>query len=217
MKANPFSARAFASAMGLFAGLVMTAAHAQTFSFEGYGNPQRPFPGYVGPFQLGPVKISGSGEVRETDGVLLKGGSITHSDDLRDTRYPTHRTTWEVVKGLGTIRTSANTAMGLQVRVVSANYPDICPVGTLGVVSIADNKTQRHPNGQSGDGIVTEFTGSACRTHVHGMNNKDETWTDPPRSGPPSGGMWAIVTIGAAGPNQCSNCPGPCILGVCQR
>jgi hypothetical protein len=176
------------------------------FSFSGYGNPQRPFPGYVGPFQLGPVHISGSGEIRAKDGALLSGGRITHSDNLLDRRYPTHGTTWQVVKGLGVQRAGATTVLRLQVRVFSSNYLNICPVGTLGIIELIDDNS-RLTNGYPRDGIRTEVPnpsslapdgGLACRTHSHGMNNTDVSWTDPPRGGPPSGGIWAIVEIGGA-------------------
>lgn len=174
------------------------------FSFSGYGNPQRPFPGYVGPFQLGQVHISGSGELRATDGALLSGGRITHSDSLRDRRYPSHSTTWQVIKGVGIQQAGTVTVLRLQVQVVSSNYPNICPVGTLGIIELIDDNN-RLTNGYTRDGIRTEMPnpsslaadgGAACRTHNHGMNNTDVSWTDPPRGGAPAGGMWAIVEIG---------------------
>jgi hypothetical protein len=177
------------------------------FSFRGYGNPQRPFPGYVGPFQLGPVSISGSGELRGSDGALLSGGLIIHSDDLRDRRYPTHRTTWQVVKGLNVQNAGGRTVLRLQVQVVGSNYANICPVGTLGVIDLIDDN-RRLANGHTADGIRTEMPnppslapdgGAACRTHTHGMNNENYSWTDPPSGGPPSGGIWAIVEISGTG------------------
>jgi PAN domain-containing protein len=173
------------------------------FSFSGYGNPQRPFPGYVGEFQFGPVSISGSGEIREADGAVLSGGLINHTDNLRDNRYPNHTTTWQVVRSLGVQRAGVRTVVQLQVRVVSSNYPDICPVGTLGVLTLIDDKT-RLANGQTSDGIATEMPnppsiapdqGAACRSHNHGMNNTTVNWTDPPVGGPPSGGNWAVVNL----------------------
>jgi hypothetical protein len=225
MKANSVVAHFVAAALaaGLFATLAVPNSWAQTFSFEGYGNPQRPFPGYVGEFQLGPVKISGSGEIRETDGTLLKGGVITHTDDLKDKRYPNHKTTWQVVKGL-THRDGDSVALGLEVRVVSSNYPDICPVGTLGAVLIADNGPKLLENGQKNHFILTEMPSPAskapnapCRTHNHGMNNLDNPATDPPKGGPPSGGVWAIVNIGPPAAGVCTGCPQNCAMGKCKR
>lgn len=175
------------------------------FTLSGYGNPQRPFPGYVGPFQLGPVRISGSGEIRESDGAVLSGGLINHTDDLRMDQYPNHVTTWQVVRGLGVQRAGARTVVRLQVRVVTSNYPNICPVGTLGVLTLIDDKT-RLGNGQTSDSIGTEMPnppslapdqGAACRTHNHGMSNTTVDWTDPPAGGPPSGGNWAVVNLTA--------------------
>ena len=188
------------------------------FSFSGYGNPQRPFPGYVGPFQLGPVSISGSGEIRASDGALLSGGRIGHSDNLRDRNYPNHSTTWQVIRGLGVQRAGGRTTLRLQVQVVSSNYTRICPVGTLGIIDLIDDN-RRLPNGQTNDGILTQTPnpssvapsgGAACGTHTHGMNNTDVSWTDPPRGGP-SGGMWANVEIsggGSSGARGCSDLTG---------
>jgi hypothetical protein len=225
MKANTIIGHIFAAvvASGLLTALGLTAARAQTFSFEGYGNPQRPFPGYVGEFQLGPVKISGSGELRETDGTLIKGGVITHTDDLKDKRYPNHKTTFQVVKG-GTLRNGPSATMFFEVQVVTSNYPDICPVGTKGTfVIIDDQKTKTMPNGHKAHGIVTEMPtpmskapNAPCRTHNHGMTNEDVTWTDPPKGGPPSGGMWAIVNIGPPAPGLCSGCSKFCMKGKCE-
>jgi hypothetical protein len=175
------------------------------FTLSGYSNPQRPFPGYVGPFQLGPVRISGSGEIRESDGAVLSGGLINHTDNLRMDQYPNHVTTWQVVRGLGVQRAGARTVVRLQVRVVSSNYPNICPVGTLGVLTLIDDKT-RMGNGQTSDSIGTEMPnppslapdrGAACRTHNHGMSNTTVDWTDPPAGGPPAGGNWAVVNLTA--------------------
>lgn len=172
------------------------------FNFSAYGNPQRPFPGYVGPFQLGPVNISGSGELRESDGAVLSGGLINHTDNLRDERYPTHSTTWQVVRGLGVQRVGSRTELRLQVQVVASNYPEICPIGTLGVVTLIHDETPLG-NGQTNDQVGTQMPTppsiapdgrAACRTHVHGMSNATVGWTDPP-SGGPTGGMWAVVNI----------------------
>jgi hypothetical protein len=178
------------------------------FCFSAYGNPERPFPGYVGPFQLGPVRISGSGTIRVADGALLSGGQISHTDSLRDPRYPFHATTWQVVRGYGLQRTASGLILRLQVRVAASNHPDICPVGTYGVVTLVDDKS-RLPNGQTNDGVgmvapnppAMAVGGPACRTHVHGMNNSTVTWTDPPYGGA-GGGMWASVTIGSCRGSQ---------------
>lgn len=189
------------------------------FNFAGYGNPQRPFPGYAGPWQLGPVYVAGSGEIRASDGALLSGGRIAHTDSLRDRNYPNHSTTWQVIKGLGVQRTGVRTALRLQVQVVSSNYTRICPVGTLGIIDLIDDNS-RLANGQTNDGILTTMPnpasfapdgGLACRTHGHGMNNTDVAWTNPPRGGAPSGGMWANVEIsggGSSGGKGCSDLTG---------
>ncbi len=205
-----------ASAIWLMAMLLATlaalpaataAAGVITFNFSAYGNPERPFPGYVGPWQLGPVTISGSGQIRDTDGALLSGGVIKHSDNLKDPRYPNHSTTWQVVRMIGIQSTGARTVMTLQVRVVASNYPYICPLGTYGVVTLIADKSLM-ANGQTNDGVGTQMPnpfsrapdgGGACRTHTHGMNNTTTPWTDPPFGGLQGGvrgGMWAIVNIG---------------------
>lgn len=180
----------------------MTAPGEITFSFNGYANPQRPFPGYVGRFQLGPVRISGSGIVRASDGALLRGGAISHTDNLIAGTYRNHRTNWRVVRGLGVDSKDGVTELRLQIRVTSSNYTRICPVGTQGVLTlIDDNRTLS--NRQTRDGIRMEAPnpaatapdgGAACRTHVHGMNNENYSWTDP-RFGGPRGGIFAVVNI----------------------
>lgn len=173
-----------------------------TFTFNGYGNPQRPFPGYVGPWQLGPVRISGSGVVRASDGRLLRGGGISHSDNLRSGRYRNHRTNWRVVRGLGVDSKDGVTELRLLIQVTSSNYPRICPVGTQGVLTLTDDN-RRLSNRETRDGIRMEAPnpaatapdgGAACRTHVHGMNNQNYSWTDP-RFGGPRGGIFAVVNI----------------------
>jgi hypothetical protein len=148
------------------------------------------------------MSIAGSGEIRASDGALLSGGVITHTDDLRDTKYPTHRTTWQVIKGTLVIE-GPRTALWLDVRVVSSNYTYICPVGTLGQITLIDDN-RRLSNGQTNDGIKTDMPlpasyardgGLACRTHGHGVNNTDQSYVEPPYGGPPNGGMWAKVEI----------------------
>lgn len=183
------------------------------FNFSGYGNPQRPFPGYVGPFQLGPVWISGSGVLRTSDGKLVSGGRISHRENLRDRRYPRHRTTFRVISG--TITSSGEaTVLRLLVRVTGSNYRNICPIGTRGIIELTDNNS-RLGNGHTNDGIRTAMPnpfsrapdgGAACRTHVHGMNNTDVSWTNPPRGGPPSGGNRATVNITVDGTTPSGNC-----------
>ncbi len=170
------------------------------FSFSGYGNPQRPFPGYVGVFQLGPSRIEGSGEIDPNTGLLVNGGLIGHSDDLRDYRYPSHRTNWKVVKLLDFQSVGGVSSLKLGVQVTGSNIPAICPVGTYGVIDLVDDN-RLLSNRLSSDWIRTEMPnppaqnseGSlACGTHSHGMNNVDYSWTDPPRGGY---GIWANVTI----------------------
>ena len=171
------------------------------FTFSGYGNPQRPFPGYVGPFQLGPVRISGSGTVTKTAGT----GTARITASLRAGTHRNPRATLRIVRLLSA-RTlgGGGTELRIQVRVQSHNYPDICPAGTLGVLRLVDDDRQLK-NGQTADGIATSFPsptskapdgGLACRTHVHGFNNTDVTWSDPPRGGYPGGGNWARVNLG---------------------
>lgn len=173
-----------------------------SFSFSGYANPQRPFPGYVGRFQLGPVSISGSGVVRAADGKLLRGGYIYHSDDLLAGTYRRHRTNWRVLRGLGVDSKNGVAVLRLAVQVTSTNYSRICPAGTEGVLTLTDDNS-RMSNRQTRDGISTEMPnpyrgaadgGAACRTHVHGMNNVSYSWTDP-RYGGPGGGNRANVTL----------------------
>lgn len=173
-----------------------------SFTFSGYANPQRPFPGYVGTFQLGPVSISGSGVVRAADGKLLRGGAIYHTDDLLGGAYRRHRTNWRVLRGLGVDSKNGVAVLRLAVSVTSTNYSRICPAGTEGVITLTDNNS-RMTNGQTSDSIKTEMPnpyrraadgGAACRTHVHGMNNVSYSWTDP-RYGGPGGGNRANVTI----------------------
>ena len=173
------------------------------FCFSAYGDPERPFPGYVGPWQLGRVSIQGRGAVRSPDGALVSGGLISHTDALRDPRYPYHATTWQVVRALSLQRTGARTVLRLQVRVIGSNLADICPVGTSGAITLIDDKSPM-ANGQTNDGVGMEAPnplsrapdgGLACRTHTHGMNNSSVSWTDPPFGGR-GGGMWATVSIG---------------------
>ncbi len=172
------------------------------FTFSAYGNPQRPFPGYVGPFQLGPVRISGSGTVTKTTGT----GTARITANLRAGTHRNPRATLQIVRLLSA-RTlgGGGTELRIQVRIKSHNYPDMCPAGTLGVLRLADDNRQLK-NGQAADGVATSFPspsrkapdgGLACRTHVHGFNNTDVTWNDPPRGGYPGGGNWARVNIGA--------------------
>lgn len=174
-----------------------------SFSFNAYANPQRPFPGYQGVWQLGPVRISGSGVVRASDGKLLRGGYITHSDNTtRARRYKYHRTSWRVVRGLGVDKKSGVTVLRLLVRVTSSNYSRICPVGTRGVLRLTDDN-RRMSNRQTRDSVSTQMPnpfsraadgGAACRTHVHGFNNVSYSWTTP-RFGGPGGGNRANVSI----------------------
>ncbi|MCB1024256.1 MAG: hypothetical protein KDB79_07695 [Acidobacteria bacterium] len=182
--------------------IARTAPGEIAFSFSGYANPQRPFPGYQGSFQLGPVRISGDGVVRAKDGKLIKGGFISHSDDLLAGRNPRHRTNWQVVRGLGVTSKSGVTELRLLVKVTSTNQPSTCPVGTTGVVTLIDDN-RKMSNRQTRDSIKTEMPnpskiaadgGAACRTHVHGMNNVNHTWTDP-NFGGPGGGNRANVSI----------------------
>jgi len=170
------------------------------FNFDGYGNPQRPFPGYVGPFQLGPVRIQGSGEINRRTGAVISGGRIGHSDDLRDRRYPTHRTNWQVVRLLGFQSSGGVTTLRLGVQVVGSNYSAICPIGTYGIIELVDDN-RRLANRLTADSVRTEMPNPsamnaegtlACGTHTHGMNNADYSWTEPPQGGY---GIWANVTI----------------------
>ena len=182
-------------------------ARAVQFCFGAYGNPERPGPGYVGRWQLGPVTMTGSGVVRFPDGALLSGGRINHTDNLQDRRYPFHATTWQVVRALGLQQTGAGTVLRLQVRVTGSNHTDICPVGTYGLLTLIENKSLM-PNRQTRDGVGIETPnppsrasdgGLACRTHTHGMNNTDVNWTDPQFGGFVNGrpgGMWAYADIG---------------------
>lgn len=183
-------------------GFYKTAPGEIVFNFSGYGNPQRPFPGYQGRFQLGPVWISGGGVIRAKDGKLLRGGYISHRDDLLAGRSRNHRTKWRVVRGLGVDSENGVTVLKLLVRITTSNYPRICPVGTQGVLSLT-NDNSRMKNQQTRDSIQTQMPnpsstapdgGAACRTHTHGMNNVSYNWTDPPRGGP-RGGNRADVNI----------------------
>jgi hypothetical protein len=192
------------------------------FSFSGYANPQRPFPGYVGEWQLGPVNINGSGEFRRSDGELLSGGDITHTDNLRDRRYPNHSTTWKVIKMLDLKSAGGRTELWFQVQVTSSNYLTICPVGTFGVVQLVDDNRQLR-NGYAADAIVTQMPSPAsrasdgrpaCGTHVHGFNNVDYDYTDPPRGGA-NGGIWAIVEI--SGQQAASNVSGTWDMVCCSN
>ncbi|MGE3467455.1 MAG: hypothetical protein AB7J13_11035 [Pyrinomonadaceae bacterium] len=176
-----------------------------TFNFSGYGNPQRPFPGYVGPYQLGQATISGSGVVNRRSGALVRGGTITHADNLRGPRYPNHRTTWQVVRMIDLKSSGDVSILRLGVQVVSSNYTQICPVGTYGILELADDN-RLMANRQTRDSVRTEMPNPsssnaertlACGTHTHGMNNDNYTWTDPPFGGP-GGGIWANVEITAA-------------------
>jgi|SRR6185312_12488283 len=178
------------------------------FSFSAYGNPQRPGPGYVGPWQLGPVTLNGSGVLRLADGAILRGGVITHTDSLKDPHYPYHNTTWQVVRGW-IAQAGAQITLTLQVQVTSSNLPFICPVGTYGVITAVYDK-RRLPNGYAYDYVSMQAPnpastapsgGLACGTHNHGMNNTDIPNVDPPRGGA-GGGMWANVNIDVgANPN----------------
>lgn len=175
------------------------------FEFSVYGNPQRPFPGYVGPWQLGPVWLSGSGVVRLSDGALLSGGQLSHSDDLRDQRWPNHRTQWRVVRGEGYQDTDGRKVLRLRVQVSGSNYQQICPTGTYGIIDLVDDETPL-TNRYSNDSLSmtspnpASYVGGrlACGTHTHGFNNQDYSWTEPARGGA-GGGIWANVRIlGAA-------------------
>lgn len=195
----------------LFAGLAALPGVAQAqgnirFSFAGYANPQRPFPGYVGEWQLGPVSIQGSGEIRVSDGAVVKGGQISHGDNLRDRRYPNHSTSWQVVRMLDMKTSGGRTELSLQVQVTGSNLAIICPTGTYGVLQLV-NDNRRMGNGYFWDTIVTQMPNpysvapdglAACRTHVHGFNNVDYDYTDPRRGGA-NGGIWAIVEISGGG------------------
>ncbi len=173
-----------------------------SFNFYGYANPQRPFPGYVGPFQLGPVCIAGSGIVRASDGALISDGYIDHRDDLGVGRPTSHRTRWRVLRGLGVDSTDGVTVLRLAVQVVSSNYSQICPVYTEGVLTLTSDDRLLGPR-RTRDGINTMMPdpfrraadgGGACRTHVHGMNNENYSWTEP-RFGGSGGGIRANVNI----------------------
>jgi hypothetical protein len=175
-----------------------------TFSFSAYGNPQRPFPGYVGEFQLGPVRVSGSGWATAAGG----SGSISLSADLKDKKYPTHRATMSVVKLLAASSSGGVTVLEIQIRMAGHSYPFICPSGTLGILRLIDDDRELG-NGFNRDGVQTNFPnpsstapdgGLACRTHTHGMNNTDVSWTDPPKGGYPGGGLWARVNLGTSSP-----------------
>ncbi len=174
-------------------------AGAYKFSFSAYGNPQRPFPGYVGDFQLGPVRISGSGTASATSG---KGG-VSLSFTPKAGRYRAISTTWRIVRLLSATASGAGTQLRIQVRVASHSIPEICPAGTLGVLTLVEDATKL-ANGFPSHSVQTFFPsptsrapdgGLACRTHVHGMNNTDVSWSDPPRGGYPSGGNWARVDL----------------------
>ncbi|MEZ5727106.1 MAG: PAN domain-containing protein [Burkholderiaceae bacterium] len=177
-----------------------------SFDFSAYGNPQRPFPGYQGPWQLGPVTVRGAGVVRASDGALVGGGQVSISVDTpRGGQYTRHRVTAQVLRMTRIQNIGGGVEADLQVRVTSSRYGQICPVGTLGVVTLIANKA-RLPNGQTSDGLRTQFPSpfsrapdgqAACRTHVHGFNNVDVPYTDPPRGGPPSGGNRAVVNLSA--------------------
>lgn len=175
-----------------------------SFSFSGYANPQRPFPGYRGQWQLGPVRISGRGVLR-SNGTLASGGRIGHTDQLRDRNYPSHSTSWQITGGRLFTRSGA-TVLRLNFRVTSSNYRNICPVGTRGIIELVDDN-RRLSNRQTRDGIRTWMPnpysmapdrGAACRTHVHGFNNMSYSWTNPRRGGP-GGGMIANVSISGGG------------------
>ncbi len=184
----------------------LNAANAQnrdsvSFSFSAYGNPQRPFPGYVGPFQLGPVSIQGSGVINSRTGAVVSGGLISHSDDLRDQNWPNHRTQWRVVRGEGYQDAAGRRVLRLRIQVTGSNYLQICPTGTYGVIDLVDDETpiaNRHSNDSLSmtSPNPTRYVGTrlACGTHTHGFNNHDYSWTDPPRGGP-GGGIWADVRI----------------------
>lgn len=171
-------------------------------TFSGFGNPQRPFPGFVGAFQLGPVSIQGSVSINRRTGAVVRGGEISHSDDLKDPRFPNHRTMWRVVRAAGFSTAAGVSSVRLGVQVTSSNFPQICPVGTFGIIDLVDDE-RRMPNNQTGDAIRTETPNPqalnslgtpACGTHTHGMNNFDVSWTDP-KFGGPGGGMWANVQM----------------------
>ena len=160
------------------------------FSYSVYANTTGAFPGYVGEFQLGKTWLAGKGKLR-SNGTPLSS-NITDRDSLKD-RYSPHRVRAVVVRRLSLKQDGSATTLKLRIRVVESNL-SLCPVGTVGTVTIIDDDSLL-ANGQSSDGVRHNFQrGRRCATHVHGGNNTDVDWTTPPKGGP-GGGLRARAEI----------------------
>lgn len=173
-----------------------------SITFRGYANNVRVVPPLVGDYQLGISRVRGSATIDLVTGQVY--GQLVDRDALRRGSHGTR----ERVIGAVSIRVRPNLVrVALDTRVVRSLRGNSCPRRTVGRLVIIDHAGLL-PNGHPRDGfsvrhplkggpLIAPDGGRACRTHIHGYNNTDGgARTSPAAGGPPSGGQWAIVSIG---------------------
>jgi hypothetical protein len=168
------------------------------FSVSTYANDVRVAPPLVAWHQLCLSKLEGDGEL-SADGSSITG---TFTQSVKCPSRPggprnkdvsiKHR----IINGRLTVtRTSEGLVRRLvgEIRVTSAERPDLCPVRAVGVLTLRDDP-RRLDNGETSDFASTRWP-EGVRCPEQGWDNRDAPAAQPPRGGPPDGGHWAIVRI----------------------
>jgi hypothetical protein len=160
------------------------------FRFSGYANNVKVLPPLVAEYQLGVSRITGNGVIK--DGKVT--GSLTDTDALkRGTRSLKARIVGGSYSEVGPAR-----RLSLTVEITESSHPtDEAAPGVTGTLELQDSPA-RLKNGKPDDSVGLGGWNGAVRTHIHGWNNEDpgqRTW--PTKGGPPNGGLWADVEIGA--------------------
>jgi hypothetical protein len=160
------------------------------FTADMYAHNVKVLPPLVGDFQLGVVRIKGSGKI-DADGSA--SGSFHVTFDPERSRYSPTSLSVSVVDA-GVTKKGSKTTILLKVKITGSNNPrGQCPVGDTGLVTLID-WPKKLSNGKDSDFIsITDWT-KACG-HQHGTGNEDSAKALPTRGGPPDGGQWAIVKI----------------------
>ncbi|MCB0918303.1 MAG: hypothetical protein KDC39_07010 [Actinobacteria bacterium] len=162
--------------------------------FKGYADNVRVADGLQGDWQLGKARIQG--RVKFSD-----KGTFTGAARDTDDQYYTddHSINVQVTEVRNIAVSSRGLTFTLGVRVVNTARPDICPVGSTGTITVADNPvlvSSSNTKPQNSDSIASTYDGANCPTHTHGWNNTDGgVRTSPTWGGFPGGGQWAVVTL----------------------
>lgn len=162
------------------------------FRFSAYANNVKVLPPLVADFQLGMSRISGAGVIK--DGIVT--GTLSDTDNLkRGTRWLKARIEGGSYSEVGVAR-----RLSLRVAITGSSHPtDEAAPGLIGTLELQDSPALLK-NGKPDDTVGLGSWSGSVRTHVHGWNNEDPGQrTDPPKGGPPNGGLWADVSIEGGG------------------